>query len=71
MLMPRAAERDLVVVDALVGVAGDEQVVGLLGVGHGAQHLPVGGAEVLGLVDDDVLIAVMRGSACRSCRLGG
>src|SRR5690606_7902036 len=25
---------------------------------HGAQHLPVGGAEVLSLVDDDVPVAV-------------
>ena len=45
------------VIKPLVGVAGDEHVVGT-GVDHGAEHLPVCGAEVLGLVDDDVLVAV-------------
>ncbi len=46
------------VVDPLVGVAGDEHVVGQVRVGHGPEHLPVRGAEVLGLVDDDVPVPV-------------
>ena len=47
------AQADAVVVDALVGVAGDEDVVGRLG-DRGAQQSPLVGAEVLGFVDDDV-----------------
>ena len=46
-------EADVVVVDALVGVAGDEQVV-RAGCYRMSQETPLSGVQVLGFVDDDV-----------------
>ena len=43
----------MVVVDALVGVAGDEQVVGA-GRYRLSQETPLSGVQILGFVDDDV-----------------
>lgn len=43
-------------VDALVGVLGEEQVIRALG-GESTQELPVGGGEVLALVDEHVVSA--------------
>ena len=46
------AQRDRLAVDALVGIAGDEQVV--VGVrGEDAQEAPLLGIDVLRLIDDD------------------
>lgn len=49
----------MVIVDPLVRVAGDEHVV-VTGGDHSPQHFPVSGAQVLSLVDDDVLVAVLQ-----------
>src|SRR5699024_6520479 len=51
---PVPAQLHGVRVDALVGVLGDEHVVLALG-DERAQHLPLGGAQVLSLVDEDVV----------------
>ena len=58
------AERYLVVIDALVGVGGDEQVVRSW-FHHGAKHFPVGGPEVLAFIDDDVPVPVAEFADCR------
>src|SRR5690606_15455829 len=50
------AEDDPAAVDALVGVADEEDVVRPL-TDHGAQHAPVRGGQVLGLGDHDVPVA--------------
>lgn len=44
-------------VDALVGVASEEQVLALGG-DEGAQETPLDEAEVLGLVDDDLAYVI-------------
>ena len=49
----QAEQADVMVVDALVGVACDEQVVGA-GCYRVAQQAPLGRVEVLGFVDDRV-----------------
>ncbi|CRK57481.1 hypothetical protein [Alloactinosynnema sp. L-07] len=52
------AQRQLLPIDALVAVLAEEQVVRAF-VDEAAQHQPVGGVQVLALVDD---------SRCRTCR---
>ena len=52
----QAGEGDPVVVDALVRVGGDEQVI-RAGSDGGAEQPPLGGVQVLGLVDEDVPVA--------------
>lgn len=55
-----AGEAGVGLVDALVGVAGEEDVVGSFGC-EGAQQSQLGGAEVLDLVGDDVAVGRLGG----------
>ena len=53
------AKGHMIVVDALVSVAGEEQIVGVFG-DSGAQEPPLVGAQVLRFVDDDVPVGLVR-----------